>query len=37
MLTGRKPIKAPCGLDGFLGCLLEALAFEELEWRQLLS
>jgi hypothetical protein len=34
---GRKPLKAPCGLDGFVGCLLEAFAFKGFEWRQCLD
>jgi hypothetical protein len=33
----RKSLKAPCGLDGFLGCLLEAFTFEDAEWRQSLE
>jgi hypothetical protein len=33
----RKPLEAPCGLDGFLGSLLEAFAFKDVEWRQCLE
>jgi hypothetical protein len=36
-LMGRKSPKAPCGVNGFLGSLLEAFAFKDVEGGQCLE